>query len=332
MLDIYDLEIRHKKYKQKQLLPYIAISASTAVVIASIAFFTLYDFDSKIEHQSQQQLVTQESIIKSVPLSEKPTPQNTIVKKEDTAATHKNIADKKDDAIIPSQETATKYEPATIKEDIKITQKEEKTEEKVVLSPSLNFINNIKSQIPPPLKKENDNGNANKEIKKSVAATQKKQEEAVNIVVTEEAKKIVATPQKRQETVVPVPHLAVEERLETASKADNKTNIDIKRKNNDEDDIKDVIKRFNVNHNPALSLFVAKRYYQLGEYENAYNYALATNEINNNMEESWIIFSKSLVKMNKKDQAVETLKKYISHSQSSQAKQLLDEIQSGKFK
>ncbi|MDQ1244960.1 MAG: hypothetical protein QG565_1301 [Campylobacterota bacterium] len=98
------------------------------------------------------------------------------------------------------------------------------------------------------------------------------------------------------------------------------------------EDIAHVIKRFNVNHNPALSLFVAKKYYQLGDYEQAYNYALITNDINNNIEESWLIFSKSLVKINKKEMAIETLKKYISHSHSSQARQLLDEIQAGKFK
>ncbi|QOY53936.1 hypothetical protein HUE87_08520 [Candidatus Sulfurimonas marisnigri] len=97
-------------------------------------------------------------------------------------------------------------------------------------------------------------------------------------------------------------------------------------------DINHVIQRFKTNNNPALSLFVAKKYYQLSEYEKAYNYALITNEINNNIEDSWIVFSKSLVKLKKKKMAVETLKKYLNHSSSSQAKILLDEILSGKFK
>lgn len=306
MLDVYDLEIRHKKYKQKLLIPYIAISASTVVVLASITFFVLYDFDSKIEHpQTQQQIIMQENIAKPITKSENLTPHDVIAKKENM--------------VIP-QETVAKPEPTVTKEDIKIIQIEEKAEEKVILSPSLNFINNIKSQTPPP-----------KEVKKSIPEAQKKQEEVVPVII-QEVKKVAVSPQKKQEVIVPSPPIIVEEVLETVSKVDNKNNIDIKRKNNDEDDIKDVIKRFNVNHNPALSLFVAKRYYQLGDYEKAYNYALSTNEINNNMEESWIIFSKSLVKMNKKDMAIETLKKYISHSQSSQAKQLLDEIQLGKFK
>jgi len=97
-------------------------------------------------------------------------------------------------------------------------------------------------------------------------------------------------------------------------------------------DIEHVIKRFQKNNNPALSLFVAKKYYRLGNYNKAYNYSLLTNELNNNIDESWIIFSKSLVKLKKKDKAIKTLKKYIKHSHSVNAKVLLDDIISGKFK
>ncbi len=104
------------------------------------------------------------------------------------------------------------------------------------------------------------------------------------------------------------------------------------KKQNTYEDIDYVIKRFKKNNNPALSLFVAKKYYELGEYKQAYNYALITNEINNNIEASWIIFSKSLVKLNQKSKAIQTLQQYINHSNSNQAKVLLKEIVSGKFK
>ena len=99
-----------------------------------------------------------------------------------------------------------------------------------------------------------------------------------------------------------------------------------------QNDIQHVIKRFKKNNNPALSLFVAKKYYKLGDYEKAYNYALITNGINNDIEQSWIIFAKSLVKLNKKELAMNTLKKYIRHSHSGNAKVLLDDIRSGKFR
>lgn len=99
-----------------------------------------------------------------------------------------------------------------------------------------------------------------------------------------------------------------------------------------QDDIKNVIKRFKNNNNPALSLFVAKKYYKLGNYRKSYDYALITNNINNEIEDSWLIFAKSLVKLKKKDLAIKTLKKYIRHSRSGNAKVLLDDIKSGKFK
>ena len=107
--------------------------------------------------------------------------------------------------------------------------------------------------------------------------------------------------------------------------------ISIKRQNT-QNDIYEIIARFKKNNNPALSLFVAKKYYELGDYEQAYNYALITNKINKEIESSWIIFTKSLVKLGKRDKAIATLKKYIKQSHSSGARILLDEIYAGKFK
>lgn len=107
--------------------------------------------------------------------------------------------------------------------------------------------------------------------------------------------------------------------------------ITIKRKNRDKD-ILDIIKRFKKNNNPALSLFIAKKYYEQGNYHQSYNYALITNQINSKIEASWIIFVKSLVKLGKTDMAIKTLKDYIRQSQSTSAQTLLDEIILGKFK
>ena len=103
-------------------------------------------------------------------------------------------------------------------------------------------------------------------------------------------------------------------------------------KENTFQDIQQVIKRFKINNNPALSLFVAKKYYELKQYNKSYNYALITNEINPNIEASWIIFAKSLVKLKEKKMAITTLEKYIEHSNSNNAKILLNNIKSGKFK
>ncbi len=107
--------------------------------------------------------------------------------------------------------------------------------------------------------------------------------------------------------------------------------INIKRQNT-KNDIQHVIKRFKKSNNPALSLFIAKKYYDLQNYKEAYNYALITNDINNEIEESWIIFAKSLVKLAKKDKAIKMLQKYINNTDSQAAKLLLNKIKSGKLK
>lgn len=97
-------------------------------------------------------------------------------------------------------------------------------------------------------------------------------------------------------------------------------------------DIENILKRFQTNKNPALSLFLAKKYYELGDYKNASNYALITNKMNRDIEDSWLIFTKSLVKLNQKDKAIEILTKYINSTQSNNAAILLNQIQSGAFK
>ena len=96
-------------------------------------------------------------------------------------------------------------------------------------------------------------------------------------------------------------------------------------------DIAAVIKRFQSNQNPALSLFIAKQYYDLGEYKKAYNYALITNKLNSEIEDSWLIFAKSLVKLGEKKMAMKTLQEYIQSSDSQNAQILLEDIKSGKF-
>lgn len=97
-------------------------------------------------------------------------------------------------------------------------------------------------------------------------------------------------------------------------------------------DIEELQRRFKETSNANLGLFIARYYYDLGNYDESYNYALKTNNINNKMDESWIIFSKSLVKLGKTDQAKKTLKLYLSQSDSEAARGLLDAIERGNFK
>ena len=144
------------------------------------------------------------------------------------------------------------------------------------------------------------------------------------------------TPQTEETTFEPAQNyeeeiVEVEEPQSPVYEHEVSKKIDIERKN-DSDDIQGVIKRFNKNNNPALSLFVAKKYYEMGDYHNAYNYALITNNINAEIESSWLIFAKSLVKLGKKEMAARTLQEYIEGSNSKSARRLLDDILNGKFK
>lgn len=163
---------------------------------------------------------------------------------------------------------------------------------KVVLAPSMDFIKKIGTNNIVPIEQEQYN------------------KQAIN--------------SEDSEIIEEIEHKPIKEEKEVS-------NITIQRQST-HDDIQHVLKRFEKNNNPALSLFVAKKYYELGDYHKAYNYALMTNEINNNIEDSWIIFAKSLVKLGKKEKALQTLKRYISYSNSNQAKILEDEILRGKFK
>jgi two-component SAPR family response regulator len=96
--------------------------------------------------------------------------------------------------------------------------------------------------------------------------------------------------------------------------------------------IEDLKLRFKETSNANLGLFIARYYYDHGDYNEAYNYALKTNTMNSRIDESWIIFSKSLVKLGKTDQAKKTLQLYLSQSNSESAKALLDSIERGSFK
>ena len=96
-------------------------------------------------------------------------------------------------------------------------------------------------------------------------------------------------------------------------------------------DIQNILHRFQEERNPALSLFLAKKYYELGDYKKASNYALITNQLNKEIEDSWLIFAKSLVKRGKREKAIQLLRKYINKSHSTNAAILLNNIQSGTF-
>lgn len=103
-------------------------------------------------------------------------------------------------------------------------------------------------------------------------------------------------------------------------------------RNENKTDIEELQNRFKETSNANLGLYIAKYHYDRGNYAEAYNYALKTNAINSRIEESWLLFSKALVKLGRTEQAKKTLQLYVQQSDSDAAKALLNSIEKGAFK
>jgi hypothetical protein len=86
---------------------------------------------------------------------------------------------------------------------------------------------------------------------------------------------------------------------------------------------KDVERRFMQSHDTDDSLFLAKSYFRKGNYKKSEYWSLQTNKVNSHIEESWIIFAKSKIKLGHINEAIQVLKSYIKRSNSIKAKELL---------
>jgi len=89
---------------------------------------------------------------------------------------------------------------------------------------------------------------------------------------------------------------------------------------------RDVERRFKRSHNINDSMFLADMYYKKRRYKKAIYWAMQTNKLNKNIEESWLIFAKSKVKLGRKNEAIRVLKAYIKRSNSYEARKLLKKI------
>lgn len=93
---------------------------------------------------------------------------------------------------------------------------------------------------------------------------------------------------------------------------------------------KDIESRFKFAKDKDDALFLAKYYYDKNSYDKAEFWALETNKLDNNVEDSWIIFAKSLAKKAKRAESIKVLKSYYEKSSSQKAKKLMDKIRRGK--
>lgn len=185
-------------------------------------------------------------------------------------------------------------------------------QEQLILQPSLDFINSLKYMPEEPIQKLQ----AKKSVQKSIVT----KKTGLQVMEHKNIKPIIEKNLKPK-----AQELTSETTIKKEESPPNFT-INIKQ---EESDIQEVIKRFHNNKKPALSLFVAKRFYALKRYNHAYNYALITNELNSEIEESWLIAAKSLSKLNQKEKAITLLTQFIDDSKSIRAIMLLEKIKSG---
>jgi len=269
-----------------------AVIISSIIVITILSLVFLGKDEDKIIPKVKEKTY-QVDIAKKQEVKIKKT-ESTPIKQSTVDEVKQKIPQNKSYVIKSEQNTSTSNIQKKVSiHDIELKQKKEK----LLLKPSLNFMRDMQNDTLPYYENDED-------ISKSK----------------------VTVPRKSTKQVQKTKAVQVKQTIEPEKKP-----ISINRQNTQED-IHHVIKRFKINNNPALSLFIAKKYYELGKYNKSYNYALITNEINSNIEASWIIFAKSLVKLNERDMAIKTLKTYFDHSGSNKAKILLDEIITGKFK
>jgi hypothetical protein len=84
--------------------------------------------------------------------------------------------------------------------------------------------------------------------------------------------------------------------------------------------------RFKETQDPQDSLFLAKYFYKKGDYQKAETWAVNTNNIDGDIEDSWIIFAKSRAKQGHRVDAIKVLQSYYDETGSAKAKDILDKL------
>jgi tetratricopeptide (TPR) repeat protein len=89
---------------------------------------------------------------------------------------------------------------------------------------------------------------------------------------------------------------------------------------------KDVEKRFSLSQDPEDALFLARIYYEKKNYKKAEEWAFIANELNDDSEDSWLIYAKAKNARGQKAKAIHILKSYLRKSNSLRAKKLLEKF------
>ncbi len=298
MLDIRHLEQQWLRYKLKKYIPFM-VTLVAVVLILTLALLFFF----------KQPAISQHTTASQTPASSTAVPQKHLHVAETPTTQHHETPD------INAVEKAT----GTVQAPRGNTASSRPYQPKK-LEPSYDFLNKIsyeaetKIELPPKPKQPSQ---------PKPKPKPKPQRQQLNTNIAPAAEEKIDT------ILQPTPTTAPKAVASTPSPSIPK-GIKISRIKS-QGEIQDIIHRFKANKSPVLGLYLARYYYKMQQYEKAYNYALSTNNIDPNIEESWLIFASSLMKLSKKAQAVKTLKAYIKNSGSLNAKSLLDTIQNGAF-
>ncbi len=99
---------------------------------------------------------------------------------------------------------------------------------------------------------------------------------------------------------------------------------------NDREHIKELEDNFKDSQDPNDSLEIAKYYYKKGNYKKSEDWAVNTNNIDGDLEDSWLIFAKSRAKQGDRVDAIKVLQSFYDETNSLKAKKLLNKLRHGK--
>ncbi|MEN8146370.1 MAG: hypothetical protein ABFR02_01980 [Campylobacterota bacterium] len=306
MLNVLELEVKWSKYHFKKMLPVYIISSLLVLVAGASSYFYLMQ----------------------------PKTVSTLVKKELPPVKAQTVV-KVDTTVVEVNKSVKPVQTVEIQE----------VYEQNVLVPSFSFISLLDEQVIEYQNAQRLASIARQKAAKKKRAKKKKakpkpKKRTKQAATSKKAKKVPAktqkaiTPEVKQVVKdVPVQTIIIGGNSNaTANEEPPQALFQLGKKNTSEDELKSVIKRFNKSEKPALGLFIAKKYYDQGKYEEAYKYAKQTYRLNPNIEDGVVLYSQCLAKLGKSDIAVSRLKAYIKKSGSIKARALLNEIQKGNFK
>jgi len=134
---------------------------------------------------------------------------------------------------------------------------------------------------------------------------------------------------KKLEEVVKINGISVpqDEVIDLESKpARKRVNIQVTSASNEESVLRE---QFLKTNNPTIALELARLNFRNNNFKEAIKWSLAANDIDNSLEESWIIFAKSKYKLKQSDDAVKALREYNKNLNKASINELINKIKSG---